>query len=180
MLTLRRVLVVATFAVVAPTLHSSPAHASCAAPEIDVSPDAAAPSGAIHVSGRYFAAECNDTPQVGGSAAPGSPQRGIRVIFQQGERETELGVIDASPDSTFDLDAAIPSDASEGGARVAASAPDHVAATAEITVTSPPNSSGSTPQLARTGEPSRVIASTAVVALALGIGMLLIAAHRRR
>ena len=161
------------------TMTGTPASASCAAPEIEVSPESGAPSSSIHVTGKYFADGCNDTGPA--SQAPAPPQKGIHVSLRQGDAEFELGVVDAGPDYTFTLDAEVPSDASPGDAQISAVASGHVAATASFTITgsstAPPPKEQALP---RTGRPIAPLVAGGVAAVGLGLAVTALSGRTRR
>ena len=139
------------------------AQASCAGPEIDVSPKTALASGQLTMTGRGFAAGCNDTIINGQTPPAAAPTTGIRLVFVQNGRSASLGTVDANAQYTFNSVVAVPAWARPGQASVRAGE-----STASLTITAPggsgPTDAGPT-QLPKTG--ARTVLPSVLVAFGL-------------
>ncbi len=102
--------------------------ASCAGPQVSVSPATAAPGDEVRVRGRFFLTDCYDTGQTG--TPP--PSQDLAVAFRAGERTVPLATLDAAPDGTIDTTVRVPDDAPPGAAQIAVGS-----ATAELVVEPP-------------------------------------------
>jgi hypothetical protein len=96
------------------------AQASCAGPQIDVSPKTTVTAGQVTVTGQYFAEDCNDTLVNGQSPAPVAPTTGITITFVQNGRTETVGTVDADAQYRFSMIATVPAWARPGQASIRA------------------------------------------------------------
>lgn len=96
--------------------------ASCAGPDLSVTPTKTAPGGRIVITGTAFQDGCNDAFGNGRSLdPPAKPLKNITISLVQGARTWRLATIDqADPDFTFTVTATVPADVSLGKAGVQA------------------------------------------------------------
>lgn len=104
------------------SLQVSPSQASCAAPQIEVSPTPARPGAPITVTGKYFADGCNDT---GGCSsglctttceqpAPEPPLTGLSVELRRAATVLDSVTVDADERYRIAASLTVPTDAPPG------------------------------------------------------------------
>jgi len=164
-------------ALVAIPLLGGTAQASCLGPLSEVSPKTVQASGQLTITGRGFAATCNDVIINGQTPLPAKPSTGIRLVFVQNGRSAVLGRVDADQQYRIRRVVIVPTWARPGPASVRADD-----ATVSVTITaargSGPTDAG-TSQLPPTGGgPVLPNALVSIGLLALG-ALLMRSAHRR-
>jgi hypothetical protein len=162
---------------------AAPASASCAGPQLSISPSVAGPGTKVVVTGRNFVDGCNDT----GGSAPG-PLKGVELVVRVGDAEKAVGRIDVADDFDFVIDVQVPPSLGMGTGSVIAVLPgqaDRPPVSAPLEVAGPPGDLGDWPYLdfshARSGS-AVPWAWIALGALVGGAGVLLVTtiAGRRR
>lgn len=87
--------------------------ADCAYPTIKISPGRGAVGTSVNVTGRHFTSECQDVGKVRQARA-----RGIRVLFNQGDRTWIVGRLNATEGYRFKHSFRVPRGARLGDAAV--------------------------------------------------------------
>ena len=94
---------------------TGPSSASCAAPSLELSGYLARPGDIVTVEGEGFSEGCDDTGESGcfggGSLEPSAPYKHIPIEVvskRPPKEEIQLGMVDARPNGTFEIDIKVP------------------------------------------------------------------------
>jgi hypothetical protein len=89
------------------------AQAKCAGRSLAVSRKTITAGAVATITGSTFYVECDDTA---GLRLARLPAQGVRIIFVQGERKTQLATVNADDKLEFSVSVTVPSDAAKGAA----------------------------------------------------------------